>query len=600
MSSCIIGGNSYGRFKKVTTRRVWGCTELSFKDQWLTDEIPLSAPGTPALTTIAQEIIPAINEAASSGVVASGIDIDVIGTPPFTSVQDFITVFGGAGAIQLNYLVDAGGGNIDVLGGPGFIRSANAEDGPLWSMAWAASLGNAIPAGTARYIGIDYNAGTPIVIIKTTDTWDRHTEFRLGSVVNETGTLHILNNPQRIADAAVAIQHRLYDTRQLERGNRHGGIIAGGTGTRNLTVTQGELYDGLNEYPVGNIDTSGADTFDSYYGSFTKIAAQTQWDNLQYDNAGVLAALTPNKYGVHWLFIEAENDFVLVYGQGNYANLGQAEASTPPLPPLRTQVQGRLIARMIFQQAGATAVFESVWDTQFNTTAVTSHNDLSNVTSDQHHAQSHGASDHSGAIGTHSQLTSVTSDQHHAQNHQARHNNAGADALKLDDLATPDDNTDLNASTARHGLLLKLGGGTTNFLRADGTWNSPGGGSTLFGTQHQVAVSEAVSSTNLTAYQTKVTMTTPTLPSGDYMIQFQCEFTDENADASNWQARLDAVEIGHSHMPDDIFNERYFIGSGFIVQNIAGVHVIDIRYRAWTVTYAARIRRARVRIYRIN
>lgn len=47
--------------------------------------------------------------------------------------------------------------------------------------------------------------------------------------------------------------------------------------------------------------------------------------------------------------------------------------------------------------------------------------------------------------------------------------------LKLDDLLAPDDNTDLNATTLKHGLLLKLGGGTTNFLRADGTWSPPPG-----------------------------------------------------------------------------------------------------------------------------
>lgn len=46
--------------------------------------------------------------------------------------------------------------------------------------------------------------------------------------------------------------------------------------------------------------------------------------------------------------------------------------------------------------------------------------------------------------------------------------------IKLDDLGTPDDNTDLNASTGSHGLLPKLGGGAVNFLRADGTWAVPG------------------------------------------------------------------------------------------------------------------------------
>ena len=48
-------------------------------------------------------------------------------------------------------------------------------------------------------------------------------------------------------------------------------------------------------------------------------------------------------------------------------------------------------------------------------------------------------------------------------------------SLKIDDFAAGDDNTDLDSSTSRHGLLPKLGGGTTNFLRADGTWAAAGG-----------------------------------------------------------------------------------------------------------------------------
>lgn len=49
-------------------------------------------------------------------------------------------------------------------------------------------------------------------------------------------------------------------------------------------------------------------------------------------------------------------------------------------------------------------------------------------------------------------------------------------AIKLDDLATPDDNTDLNASTTRHGLLLKLSGSSSDVLKGDGTWGAGGGG----------------------------------------------------------------------------------------------------------------------------
>jgi hypothetical protein len=68
---------------------------------------------------------------------------------------------------------------------------------------------------------------------------------------------------------------------------------------------------------------------------------------------------------------------------------------------------------------------------------------------------------------------------HHTESHQSRHNTGGADALKLDDLAAPDDNTDLNASTSAHGLLKKLPGGTTDYLRADGSFADPIGGGGL-------------------------------------------------------------------------------------------------------------------------
>lgn len=61
--------------------------------------------------------------------------------------------------------------------------------------------------------------------------------------------------------------------------------------------------------------------------------------------------------------------------------------------------------------------------------------------------------------------------------HGSTHASGGSDPIKLDDLASPDDNTDLNATTSAHGLLPKLGGGTTNYLRADGTWTEPSGGS---------------------------------------------------------------------------------------------------------------------------
>lgn len=57
--------------------------------------------------------------------------------------------------------------------------------------------------------------------------------------------------------------------------------------------------------------------------------------------------------------------------------------------------------------------------------------------------------------------------------HHTRHENGGEDAIKLDDLAAPDDTTDLNVSTSKHGLCPKAPNDTTKFLRGDASWAVP-------------------------------------------------------------------------------------------------------------------------------
>jgi hypothetical protein len=54
--------------------------------------------------------------------------------------------------------------------------------------------------------------------------------------------------------------------------------------------------------------------------------------------------------------------------------------------------------------------------------------------------------------------------------HAATHKNGGADSIKLDELATPTDNTNLNATATRHGLLPKLAGANNVFLNGLGQW----------------------------------------------------------------------------------------------------------------------------------
>ena len=73
--------------------------------------------------------------------------------------------------------------------------------------------------------------------------------------------------------------------------------------------------------------------------------------------------------------------------------------------------------------------------------------------------------------GTDARLTDARTPTAHA----ASHRSGGSDAIKLDDLAAPEDNTDLNATSTAHGLLPKLSDDATQFLNGQGGYTVPAG-----------------------------------------------------------------------------------------------------------------------------
>jgi len=64
---------------------------------------------------------------------------------------------------------------------------------------------------------------------------------------------------------------------------------------------------------------------------------------------------------------------------------------------------------------------------------------------------------------------------HNPKAHAASHKTGGSDAIKLDELDTPTDNTNLNATTAHHGLLRKLDNYADHYLNGQGNWSTPSG-----------------------------------------------------------------------------------------------------------------------------
>ena len=322
-------------------------------------------------------------------VQAADVDAPVIGSPTYKNLADRGNIIGTAGAAteNTNYISDAGGGNIDVAAGTGYIRTSNSNVGDLKFFNWAALLGQAIPSGTVRYVGVTYNAGSPQVEIHTSEDWTYHDSFPLGSVVNDGTKLHISNDGRQVADSLGHNIRRWYQTHPLDRDERVGGLAIGNTGTRNFSLTTGIIWDRTNEFTIAALDTSISGSFTRIYraatpGTYTSENTQTQWPNTQYDDGtGTLHTMTANRWANVWWYVETDGDVVMMYGRNQYTTQAAAALESPPSSiPLRLQVAGKLLGRFVFQNgASSPAQIDSVFTTTFQPTAASDHAALSDL-----------------------------------------------------------------------------------------------------------------------------------------------------------------------------------------------------------------------------
>lgn len=306
----------------------------------------------------------------------------------YDSVQHMQDLLHSAGWTSGGVVTDGGSNTVDVAAGTGFIRATDSKVVTLLFFDWPAVTGLSVPSGTTRYVGVQYNSGTPQAFVKTTDSWDYNTEFPLYSVVNEGGTLHLLAFPHSVGDHANFMTQRLWETQRVAHAS---GAILGETGTRNVTLTAGVFWAKLNRYATAAQDTSGSDRFDAYYrngsGGHTKVATQSQWDNNSYDDSsGVLGTMTVNRYGNLWFYMESDGELVCMYGYSNTATLASALDEAPPTDlPDRLVSHSILVGRLTYQNgAGTASQIDSAFETVFEGSQVTDHGNLAGLANDDH------------------------------------------------------------------------------------------------------------------------------------------------------------------------------------------------------------------------
>ncbi len=311
---------------------------------------------------------------------------NISGTPTYLTLDDTHNIYNSTGLVTGGTITNTASNTITVAALTGFLRDENLHTADLFSFDLAETTGIEIPFNTTRWVGVEWNDGSYQVVVKSADSWNTHTEFNLGSVVNELGVKHILFNPEIITNFGQHTLHRLYETEPFKRADRIGGIILGESedNSRNMTLTAGEVYDRVTEFDIPEINTAVSGSFDSYSSGGLESVDNTVWDNDNYDNSGTLTSMTAQKYANLWFYIDIDGgtaELICVYGTAQYSTAVAAEQEgVPQTVPDRVLYQSKLVGRLIFKKSATTATeVKSVFTTQFSATGVVAHNNLSGL-----------------------------------------------------------------------------------------------------------------------------------------------------------------------------------------------------------------------------
>ncbi len=134
-----------------------------------------------------------------------------------------------------------------------------------------------------------------------------------------------------------------------------------------------EGYDLYNAWDSWYTDDSGT--------TWTQVEGNTQIDNANWnDITSGLDALTPNKYAVHWLYLDLEGAHLhMVYGQGDYTAADAEDTSVPSILPNIASAFGVLIAKIIVQEGEDTLIITYPWTSAFSSSLAQVHGNLTGL-----------------------------------------------------------------------------------------------------------------------------------------------------------------------------------------------------------------------------
>ena len=194
---------------------------------------------------------------------AVAVNVEELGTASYDDVQDFVNFFGNRTflsgcAITATSPAD---GTVAIAAGTAWCKESDSNTAVGKFFDFTGHTGQALTDLTANLIYLDYNGGTPQIVVATSALTYGHIQdhILLGAVFRNGTDVHILQ-----ADPlGIQGDNRSHMMRVEEGPARTSGAVTSATGTRNLSVTAGVLHLGLNRKTTPPYTTPNAGTADA-------------------------------------------------------------------------------------------------------------------------------------------------------------------------------------------------------------------------------------------------------------------------------------------------------------------------------------------------
>jgi hypothetical protein len=291
-----------------------------------------------------------------------------------------------AGATSGFNLTNNNNGTVNISSGIALLRSTNSEIGILSEYSIPAVTNLTLVDNTDNFVLVNYNGGTPAITVTTDPSTINTTTNSIIYLISRVGNnLYYVYAGGQNLDANGKLRRRFLNTEAFY--HSQGAILS--YVNRNLLVTNGLFYSGLLPYLTPSFNTSTSDTFTTVYkdtvSNWTRVLNQTQINNTQYNDEGVLISLGNNDYRSDFIYILVDNPskIYVVLGEISYPNITQARlAPKPSSLPSELLRLGILIGRVIIQENGA-SIFEATtaFDTLFIGGTVINHNETAGLNS---------------------------------------------------------------------------------------------------------------------------------------------------------------------------------------------------------------------------